>query len=153
MLNAAANQFLAGAELDAFHDLMEEFRNRYRERSKLVHNMWGHSDDHPDKALWWRAVDVGETVAKIAAASTIEEVTSLNRDGDEICLKAMTYTVKDLDEVAKRLREFTDRCETFIRSLIQSHPLVAVAIAATNAQQKGAQSQPQTPLQLPQTAP
>lgn len=152
MLLAAANEALAGPELGAFHELMEDFRPRYGERSRLVHNLWGHSNDHPDKALWWRAADYGMTSAKIAAAPSLTEITQVLYNED-LSLKAMAYTVKDLQDVASRLNEYTNRVYVFITELWNAHPaLISAATAATNAPPIGDQSQLDLH-QNPQTGP
>jgi hypothetical protein len=152
MLLAAADQSLRGVECDAFHELMGDFRQRYGERSKLVHNLWGHSNDHPDKALWWQSADVGLTIAKIAAAPSMATMTQIAQE-EELSLQAMAYTVKDLQDVATRLAEYTDRVVAFTGELWNAHPaVVAAAIASTNAPPMG--ESPQLDLQQsPQTAP
>lgn len=152
MLSAAARHTLAGTELDAFNELMEDFRPRYGERSKLIHNLWGHSNDHPDKALWWKSADVGIVIAKIAAAPSVEAMNDFISKED-LSLKAMAYTVKDLTEVATRLDEYTIRVFAFLTEVWASHPLlVAATTASTNAPPIGGQPQLDLP-QNPQTAP
>ena len=152
MLLATAQHALAGVELEAFKDLLEDFRPRYTERSKLVHNLWGHSNDHPDKALWWRTADLGATIAKISAATTLAAAGQIAVDED-ISLKAMLYTVRDLEGIAARFGEYTERVNTFTTQLIQAHPTLASATtAATNAPPMGDQSQLDLH-QRPQTAP
>lgn len=148
MLLAVADQALAGAERDAFHDLMEDFRPRYRERNRVVHNIWGHSNDHPDKALWWRASDVSALIAKISAAPTLAIANEI-AVRENLALKAMTYTVKDLYDVAFRLNEYRGRVQDFVDELFRTHPTLALAAtAATNAQPIG--GSPQLDLQQPQ---
>jgi hypothetical protein len=152
MLLAAANYALAGQERDAFNELMEDFRARYGERSKLVHNLWGHSNDHPDKALWWRSADFGSSVAKLAAVATVEDLTQINAEED-MSLKAMLYSVKDLTDVAARLQEYTNRVQEFVLDLMNAHPVIAAAAsAATNTPPIGDQPQLDLPPQ-PQTDP
>jgi hypothetical protein len=152
MLLAAAEQALAKSELDAFKELLEDFRPRYGERSKLVHNLWGHSDDHPDKALWCRSSDAAFAVAKFAAAN--DQVAFNNAvASDDLALQCMAYTVKDLENVAARLQEYTDRVTAFWFDLMNNHPaLVAATTSATSA--KPRTSEPQLDLhQRPQTDP
>jgi len=72
MLLAAAHHALSDLELSAFRELMEDFRPRYGERNRLVHNLWGHSDAHPDKALLWRASDLGLVQASLVTATSLE---------------------------------------------------------------------------------
>jgi len=43
MLRAAAEHRLVGGDRDIFDDLMLDFRPRYKERNRVVHNVWGHS--------------------------------------------------------------------------------------------------------------
>lgn len=150
MLLAAADQALSGPELESFKDLMDDFRPRYGERSKLVHNLWGHSNDHADKALWWRSSDIGSVIAQFSAAPTVEAVAQMMASTD-LSLRAMAYTVKDLEDVALRLGEYTVRVNTFILDLWNAHPnLAAATTAATAARPVGGQSQLDLP-QSPQT--
>lgn len=153
MLLAAAKHALAGPELEAFNEVMEDFRPRYSERSKLVHNVWGHSDAHPDKALLWKSADLGLITAQLAAALTPEAMGAFASTTGDLSLKAMGYTLKDLQDVAARLGEYTVRVEAFIGNLIQAHPVLSAATnAATNAPPTTSQSQ--LPLhQDSQTAP
>lgn len=140
MLLAAAKHKLRGAELDAFNDLMEDFRPRYTERNKLVHNLWGHSNDHPDKALWWRSTDWAGAVARMADAKDIEALGKAYTE--DISLTAMAYTVKDLEEVGARLAEYSARVSMFVNQMLEAHPaLVAAANAATNAPPIGEEPQ------------
>lgn len=133
MLLAAAEQSLAGPELDAFKDLMDDFRPRYGERSKLVHNIWGHSNDHPDKALWCKTSDAASLIAKVAAASDHEAVNRIVA-AEQLCFKCMAYSVKDLEDVAGRLFGYAQRVDAFINELMQGHPaLVAATTASTSA--------------------
>jgi hypothetical protein len=151
MLLAAANHALAGPEKTAFHDLMDDFRPRYGERSRLVHNLWGHSNDHPDKALLWRASDVGVTIAKVSASGSFAEAAQI-ADEEHLSLKAMAYTVQDLTEVHIRLSEYTSRVNSFIGQLWENHPAIASATtASTNAPPIG--EEPQLDLSQGQTAP
>lgn len=141
MLMAAAKHALRGSELDAFNDLMDDFRPRYGERSRLVHNVWGHSNDHPDKALWWKSADLGSAMAKFAAAPTIEEISKTVQDED-LSLKAMAYSVQDLEQVAIRLNEYLNRVDAFVTELINAHPAIAsAATSSTNAAPIGDQPQ------------
>ena len=150
MLIAAAEKSLVGPELDAFKELMEDFRPRYGERSKLVHNLWGVSNDHPDKALWCRSADAASVIAKLSAAKDGAAALQVTID-ENLSLKCMIYTVKDLQDVAQRLGEYLDRVNAFATELMGNHPaLVEAASAATSAQPTSAQSQLDLP-QHPQT--
>lgn len=151
MLRAAAEHRLVGAERDIFDDLMRDFRPRYKERNRVVHDVWGHSDDHPDKALLWKSGDLSVSAAALASSVTIEEI----RKSDDISLKALAYTVQDLKQIAVRLNEFTMRVQAFIWDLASTHPaIVAATTAATNAPPLGDQPQLELPDNPPsQTAP
>jgi hypothetical protein len=147
MLLAAAEKSLAGPELEAFKELMEDFRPRYGERSKLVHNLWGHSNDHPDKAMWCRSSDSGMAMAKIADMTDPSQMSSTLGDND-LSLKCMMYTVKDLEDVAIRLDEYLRRVNAFLYGLFQIHPALAAATtAATSAAPIG--EEPQLDLHRP----
>lgn len=138
MLLAAAEKALAGAELEEFRELMGDFRSRYKERSKLVHNLWGHSNDHPDKALWISSSDAGSNMADLAASTDFQAW--LN--GADLSTKCLTYTVQDLTDVAVRLDEYLRRVLAFLNGLIQNHPaLVAATISSTNTPPIGEESQ------------
>jgi hypothetical protein len=95
MLLAAAERSLGSTELDMFKELMEDFRPRYGERSKLVHNIWGHSNDHPDKAVWCKASDAAYLMAQAAAITNPQQIGAL----DDLSTKCMTYSVQDLMDV------------------------------------------------------
>jgi hypothetical protein len=141
MLLAAAEKALAGPELEAFKDLMDDFRPRYGERSKLVHNLWGHSNDHPDKALWCKTSDAASLIAKFAAASEPESLSRIAA-AEQLCFKCMAYSVKDLEEVALRLNGYKRRVDEFINELMQGHPaLVAATSASTDAPPNTAEPQ------------
>lgn len=148
MLLAAANKALAGAELEAFCDLMDDFRPRYGERSKLVHNLWGHSNDHPDKALWWKAADLGTFLAQVAAAKTKDEFDAVNAQSD-ISRKAMAYTVQDLENVAIRLDEYLRRLNVYISELWVAHRSEALE-TSTSSDAPPIGEQPQ--LKLPENS-
>jgi hypothetical protein len=143
MLLAAAEKSLGATELDAFKELMEDFRPRYGERSKLVHNIWAHSNDHPDKAIWVRSSDVAFSWAQIAASTNVLQIA----EAEDLSLKCMAYTVQDLTDVAARLDEYLRRVNAFLYELMKIHPLiVAVTKAATSAPPTSAEPQ----LDLPQ---
>lgn len=152
MLMAAANHALQGQELAAFNDLMDDFRSRYGERSRLIHNIWGHSTDHPDKALWWRSADLGSSLARIAASADYNAMQQISFNED-LSLKAMTYTVQDLQDAASRLDDYRGRVTNFVMDIWNNHPaLAAQAIASTSAPPAGAEPQLDLP-QNPQTPP
>ena len=78
MLLAAAEKSLGTTELDAFNELMDDFRPRYGERSKLVHNLWGHSNSHPEKALWCKAADAASIMAELASLTAPDQLTAVS---------------------------------------------------------------------------
>jgi hypothetical protein len=130
MLQAAAQGALSGSELNLFNDLMDDFRSRYGERSRLVHNLWGHSDDHPDKAIWCRAADAASMMADVAAAPRLDRLPVLG----ELSVKCMTYSVQDLIDVYQRLNDYTVRVGNFVVGLMLAHPALT---EATNAPPNG----------------
>ncbi len=130
MLLAAAERSLGSTELDMFKELMEDFRPRYGERSKLVHNIWGHSNDHPDKAVWCKASDAAYLMAQAAAITNPQQIGAL----DDL--------VQDLMDVAARLDEYKRRVGALLQQLVENHPALAVAAnASTNAPPIGEESQ------------
>ncbi len=130
MLLVAAERALAPNEYDAFSDLMEDFRPRYKERNKLVHNLWGHSDDHPEMAVWCKA---SEAAAIMAQAATFTDPSQL-RDIPDFSTKCMLYSLLDLNDVCVRLGEYTLRVTNFLQQLAESHPaLASEASASTDA--------------------
>jgi hypothetical protein len=136
MLTAAADTSLSGPELDAYKDLMEDFSPRYRERNKLIHNLWGHSDDHPEKALWCKASDAASVFVAIANNPNLVPPTS------ELSLKCMAYTVQDINDVVVRLEGYRIRVMQFIIQLVENHPqLAAATTAATSAPPIGEEAQ------------
>lgn len=138
MLLVAAKQALQSNELDAFNELMEDFRPRYGERNKLVHNLWGHSDDYPDRAVWCKAADVSSMIAEAAAFTEPEQLHSM----DDFSTKCVLYSVQDLNDVGLRLSDYTLRVNSFLGQLMQNHPVLAAAAnASTNAQPMGGEPQ------------
>lgn len=136
MLEAAAEKVLKGSELGQFRALMEEFRPRYRERSKLVHNLWGHSKDHPDKAIWCPASEAAAFMGLVASAQTREELPFLGES--QLSLQCMTYTVKDLHDVGLRLETYTGQVNAFLGDLMNNHPvLAALANSAPTPSREG----------------
>lgn len=145
MLLAAAQQALGPTEYQAFCDLMDDFRPRYSERSRLVHNLWGYSNDHPDKALWCRAADAASTIAKLSAAADQTQATQI-ANAEPLSLKCMLYSVQDLRDVAIRLDNYTMQVFAFISELMRAHPaLAALTSASTDAPPMSAEP----PLDLP----
>src|SRR5262249_13091374 len=139
MLRAAAEHRLAGGDRDIFDELMLDFRPRYKERNNIVHNVWGHSNDHPDKALLWKSGDLSTSAAVLASSQTAEDV---QKSAIDLSLKAMSYTVQDLTQIVLRLHEFTGRVQRFAGDLAATHPaIVAITNAATTAPPLGEQPQ------------
>lgn len=131
MLTAAAGERLAGAELAEFNDLMEEFRTRYGERSRLVHNVWGASPQHPDKAIWCPARASTMTSAKLASVKEEADLELfLKGPESEFWRSCSTYTLKDLTDVFLRLAAYADRVRDFTFRLQQQNPVLAARMAA-----------------------
>jgi len=109
-------------------------------------------NDHPDKALLWKSGDLSVSAAALAASATLEE---FQKSGGDLSLKAMAFTVQDLQQIAARFEEFTQRVQRFVFDLASVHPaIVAATNAATNAPPLGDQSQLDLPANPPgQTAP
>lgn len=134
MLNAAAELILEGAELEEFRDLMQEFRTRYGERSRLVHNVWGWSPDLPDKALWCKAQDATKFSSRLASLTAEEELDLFFQDDTmELWRMCSTYTVKEIGDVRDRLGAYTERVRLFVLQLQNQHPVIAARIAADQA--------------------
>ncbi|MBX3484804.1 hypothetical protein [Phenylobacterium sp.] len=149
MLTAAAEQALAGAELLEFRDLMAEFRTRYGERSRLVHNVWGYSPQHPDKAIWCQSKDATSFSARFMAAAVGDDTLDLFvRDiPNPIWRSCSTYTVKDLTDVYERLDQYADRIRAFIVKLQLEHPVLGPRLAPADEASDGQASAP--PLESP----
>ncbi len=128
MLEAAASKALSGAELAHFNMLMEDFRPRYRERSRVVHNLWGHSDDHPDKAIWCPADEAAAFMARVAGSTSASEVNAATIS--DLSIKCMTYSVKDLTDIADRLENYFRRVGSLLSDLMDNHPAIAAATSA-----------------------
>ena len=62
----------------------------------------GHSDQHPDKAIWCKASDAASLMAQAASITSPQQIDAL----DDLSLKCMTYSVQDLQDVAMRLDEY-----------------------------------------------
>ena len=135
MLNAAAELILSGAELEEFRDLMQEFRTRYGERSRLVHNVWGWSPDMPDKALWCKSQDATKFSSRLASLTAQEEFDLFVQDDTmELWRMCSTYTVKEIQDVRDRLGAYTERVRQFVLKLQNQHPVIAARIAAQEAE-------------------
>jgi hypothetical protein len=122
MLMAAAEQQLAGAELEEFRELMEDFRTRARERNRLVHNIWAWSPQHPGKALWCHAKDYSRMPLRFAALQNSDELPLFQQTLDTMWQYCSTYTVKDLQDVYQRLRQYNERTSEFVGKLLAEHP-------------------------------
>ena len=124
MLTAAAEQMLQGAELDEFRDLISEFRTRYGERSRLVHNLWGVSPQHPNKAVWCPAKDATRISSKIAGMHDPEQLNIMFQTDESAALWrcCSLYTVDDINAVWRRLALYTDEVPNFILKLQAQHP-------------------------------
>lgn len=131
MLTAAAREELKGAELDEFNDIMEEFRTRYGERSRLVHNVWGTSPQHPDKAVWCPAKATTSTSAKLAGVQEDNELDLLLQGPlGELWRSCSLYSLKDMQDVFWRLATYADRVREFTFRLQQQNPVIAARVAA-----------------------
>lgn len=134
MLVAAAEQIFAGAELDEFRDMMDEFRTRYRERSRLIHNVWGTSPQHTNKAIWCASKDATALTMKMAAAQDTDELDMFVQSSDSaLWKKCSTYTVQEMEDVYNRLLAYTERVRLFVLKLQAQHPVIAARAAALQA--------------------
>jgi hypothetical protein len=125
MLNAAAEQQLAGAELDEFKDLLSDFRTRSGERNRLVHNIWGISPQHPGKAVWCPAKDYTKLPVTLAITQTADALPLFMEKYEGIWESCSVYTVKDLQDVYKRLTDFGEQVRSFMVKLLAEHPALA----------------------------
>lgn len=138
MLMAAAGEVLRGAELDEFRDLMTDFRTRYGERSRLVHNVWGYSPQHLDKAIWCQSKDATGFTARLTSIADSEALDLfVQAETNNLWRVCSTYTVKDLHDVCGRLDHYAERVRGFIMKLQLQHPVIGARLAAeiANAQQ------------------
>ena len=101
-----------------FNDLMNEWKPRYAERSKLVHNMWGWSKDHPDKALWCHASQGNVLWIAVADIDSAEAALQVARVAGGIWQYTFTYTVKDIQDVTARLDEYANRVLKFLHEML-----------------------------------
>lgn len=124
MLRAAAEQRLQGAELDEFTDLMAEFRTRYGERNRLVHNIWGRAPSHPEKAVWCHAKDYTRLPMQFAVMQSQDELPFAHQQLAEMWKHCSLYTLQDLHDVFNRLNAFTNEVRRFIMKLLTQHPVL-----------------------------
>ncbi|WP_340647666.1 hypothetical protein [Phenylobacterium sp.] len=109
MLQAAAQHALGPDDLERFTAIMDDWRGRYGERNKIVHNIWGHSDDHPKLAIRIAAEDFAEiwkTSAFLTNPEVAERAAITLRDLWKSC---EGWTVKDLEDVKTRLEGYETR--------------------------------------------
>ena len=110
---------------------MRDFRTRYSERSRLVHNVWGTSPDHPDKAIWCAAKDATSHSVKLASIKDDAELDMFLDQGNvEIWSHCSTYTVKDRQDVYDRLVHYTEQVRSFTVELQLQNPVIAERFAA-----------------------
>lgn len=124
MLNAAAEHKLVGAELAEFRDLMDEFKTRYGERNRLIHNQWGTSPQHPDKAVWMHSKDSARVSGALASAASQEQLDLYIPEARALWQKCSLYTKKDLQNVFDRLSAYTNRVREFVLKLQNEHPVL-----------------------------
>lgn len=129
MLTAAAEEILCGAELEEFRELMSEFKTRYSERSRLVHNVWGESAQLPNKAIWIAAKDATRLTAAMASTTDSDQLNLLmNHESGQIWKKCSTYTAKEMQDAHDRLSAYTDRVRLVVLKLHQDHPVLGAAL-------------------------
>lgn len=142
MLMAAAEHKLAGAELEEFRDLMDEFRTRYGERSRIIHNLWGSSPQHPGKAIWCHSKDSSKISSVLASAETEEQYDLLAPESITLWRVCSIYTVKDLEDVWDRLKVYAMRVREFVIKLQNEHPVIAARRARAQAAQAAETEEP-----------
>jgi len=117
MVKAAAEVALSGHELEALLELMDEYRNRARERNKIVHGIWATADEFPDALLLGRAADLAAMAKRITQLNG--EWSSATEDLTEVIWRnCMVYEAKDFDDVISRLKGFDNQLANFWMSLI-----------------------------------
>ncbi len=114
---------------------MAEWKNRYGERNNVVHNIWGHSDDHPDLAIRIAAKDFAEVWKATSAAG---DVLALHKSMDvvaELWRVCEAWRIEDLEDVEARLdsyevriaqlwqRLFTQQYEVMVPNMTGPAPL------------------------------
>lgn len=124
MLRSAAEVALAGHELDTLCDLLDEHRNRAKERNKIVHGIWCTADEYPDALLLARPADIAAISKRMAVfrhfgQSVHDEAT------DDIWKNCMIYRAQDFDQVLGRLISFDNQIAQFWVNLLtdQTVPL------------------------------
>lgn len=123
MLLAAAKVSLSEKEFVALTEALKDFQPRYDERNSVVHNVWGHADDHPDKAIWCPANAARAFMTKVAIAGEKAALPALL----DLSLQCFTYTVKDLEQVRNRLSAYAGQLGQYWMTLVRAHPAVAAA--------------------------
>jgi hypothetical protein len=125
MLAAAAEARLAGAELAEFTDLFDDFKTRARERNRIVHNIWGHSPQHPGKSVWCHAKDFTRLPTHFATLTRPEELPLALPETLAMWRYCSLYTTKDFWDVHGRLMVFNNEVRNFVGKLLERHPALA----------------------------
>jgi hypothetical protein len=152
MLAAAAEEILKGSDLEEFRDIMDDFRTRYRERSRIVHNVWGSSGDHPTKAVWCAAKDATRLSTQLVGITDPEQFTLFVSADGALWRKCSLYSVKDIDDVHDRLNAYTERVRQFVLKLQVDHPVLG-AQARREVEPSDEQDDEPPPLSLPDQNP
>jgi hypothetical protein len=132
MLLAAAKNSLSTAEYRKLEDVLKDFKPRYEERNDVVHNIWGHSDAHPDKAIWCPANAVRDFMVRVAIAGEKAALPEML----DISLQCLTYTVTDLEQIRGRLSAYAEKLGEYWMTLVRAHPAVAAASLPQESQPK-----------------
>lgn len=142
MLSAAAEQVLQADSLQRFTELMAEWKQRYGERNKLVHNIWGHSDDHPDLAIRIASEDFSEVWKATSAGGDILALQQNIGIINELWRSCEGWRVKDLESVEKRLDDYEVRIAKFWQELFTQQFSI---IVPTTTGLVGLLDEPKTP--------
>lgn len=145
MLIAAAKHRLGGRLLDEFLALMDDWRPLCGEHHKLVHNVWGVSPQHPNKAVWCDATDVAGLHAVLGRIlDNFADIGSLTPEAalvarhtyetvSDLSTRCLAYSVKDLEDARDRLREYAKRVQRFSEGLIDELGVTRAASAVRSA--------------------
>jgi hypothetical protein len=119
MLRSAAEATLDGQELEALCDLLDEYRNRARERNKIIHGAWATCAEFPDALLLARTADIAAMHKRLALFTHQRGQFPDLTDG--VWQNCMIYREQDFDQVIARLSAFDLQIIGFWTNLMNRH--------------------------------
>jgi hypothetical protein len=126
MLARAAERRLSPEDNARFKQLMDQLRAGYKERSGLVHGLWGTSDAYPEDAIWIPADAMADRHAGAMGSYEPAEGLAAIVRGMRYLDECRVYTVADLQQVADRVHACVKLAGAFSTELAARHPVLGM---------------------------